>query len=73
MVDHESVYDAFKENRSKTPDDLDLILKAVGLTSPSFTTSMGDLKKRLGVPTYSDDVLISAEHRRYLADLAGTT
>lgn len=73
VVDHESVYDAFKENRSKTPDDLDLILKAVGLTSPSFTTSMGDLKKRLGVPTYSDDVLISAEHRRYLADLAGTT
>lgn len=73
VVDHESVYDAFKENRSKTPDDLDLILKAVGLISPSFTTSMGDLKKRLGVPTYSDDVLISAEHRRYLADLAGAT
>ena len=52
-------------------DDLALILKAAGLTPPAFSNTMGDLKKRLGVHSLPDTALISAEHAKYLADMAG--
>ena len=46
-------------------------MKAVGLTPPAFSNTMGDLKKRLGVYSLPDTALISAEHAKYLADMAG--
>ena len=71
LTDHGAIYGAFTKGRASMADDLDLILKAAGLTPPAFSNTMGDLKKRLGVHSLPDTALISAEHAKYLADMAG--
>lgn len=68
-VDHKAVFTAFKDGHNTTADDIDQILKVVGLQPPSFSNSLGELKRRLGVHTYPDSVLFSAEHLMYLEEL----
>lgn len=73
VLDHKQVYEAFKTHRSTAPDDLNLILDAADLGIPNFSNTMGDLKRKLGLHTYSDEVLIASECRQYLADLYAST
>lgn len=68
-LDHDGIFSAFIKGRNKVADDLDLILQASGLQPPLFSNSLGELKKRLGVHTYPDSTLFSAEHLLYLDHL----
>ena len=66
LISHQQVWAAYREQRQSTPQDIDLILRAAGLTPLQRLNTMGEVKRRLKVKTFPDSALIAEEHLRYL-------
>lgn len=52
--------------RADTPDDLDLLLTAVGLKPLKMVNTMGDVKRCLSLQPVPNSTMVSAKHMEYL-------
>lgn len=65
LIDSEEAWKRFKADRTAQPDDIDSILKAVGLVPPALCSTLGELKTRLGMKTVPLAEMVAPEHVNY--------
>ena len=66
IVDTEFIWNDFEQERLTHPDALDAIMQAVELRPLSIYSTMAELKNRLGLKTYSNEIMLSHNHLKYL-------
>lgn len=72
VIDHEDVWKAFEMHRSGCANDTDLVLSAVGLKPLSIYNTLGEIKKRLGVHSVSNEAMLAREQELYIEKVAST-
>ena len=70
-VDEEKVWNIFEKERNSQPDDLDSIIRAVGLKPLNIYNTMAELKTKLGLKTYPNEIMLSQNHLKYLEKVQG--
>lgn len=70
VIDSDTVWKRFAEERNKCADDTDRIFEAVNLRPLDLCTALGDIKSRLGLKTVPLNVMVAPEHSNY-AQAAG--
>lgn len=70
-VDEENIWNSFEKERSSQPDDLDSIIRAVGLKPLNVYNTMAELKTKLGLKTYPNEIMLSQNHLKYLEKVQG--
>lgn len=69
VVDEDRIWRSYEEERQSQPDDLDQIIKTVNLIPPNIYNTLGELKIKLGLRTYPNEVMLSPYHLKYQAKL----
>ncbi|MCI6797161.1 MAG: hypothetical protein MR571_04790, partial [Succinatimonas sp.] len=59
------------KERTSQPDDLDSIIRAVELKPLNIYNTMAELKTKLGLKTYPNEIMLSQNHLKYLEKVQG--
>lgn len=69
-LDSAIVWKRFEKERAHHPDDIDIILTAVGLQPLEVYNTMGSLKTLLGLKSTAASKMLAAEHQQYAHKIA---
>lgn len=65
----EKIYENFTKDQGLTPNHIDQILLAVGLTPLNFLNSLGEIKTKFGLKSLPNDLIIAKQVSLYQQDL----
>ena len=68
--DFDDIWAQYHKRRSSVPDDIDLILSAVGLEPLQTFNTLGQIRRALGLSGFCNEVMLSSPVKRYLEQLS---